>query len=170
MYAVSGGEYSGYGVLALFTTRELAEAHIAQRDDDENYGAPFIEEFQVFDRNLPRRVTWYEIQVQMNEDGSWPPNDIGPYERSGWEYAAPSRLSMRPRTELLYSEPYERQNYSTTALGEPDIGPGQYGLFGHCLDREALGKLASDVVAQWKAQGYKLHNAKPWADQEDLLG
>jgi len=145
LFGVSSGSYSDYRVHCVFGDRAAAEVFATTIDG-------FVEEFRAFDHQ-PERVVWWEISVRLNADGSHFPREPGPFHREDWEFDVPHPISRRPRFDLLYSEPYSGNGYG---------GPGQYGLFGHGLDRDACAQVISDHVAQWKAQNHKLHNAKPW--------
>lgn len=168
VYAVSSGEYSYYTVHAVFPTRASAEMHVAARNRRrDGYGKAFVEELTSFTVQ-PVWLKWWEIQLRMNDDGSYPPEPKA-HQKTGWEYDAPKPLSDRPHTWLLYSKPWISDNstYEGPAFGytkptEFKQQPGQYGLFGQCFDKRALERVASATLAQWTAQNFHLHNAEPW--------
>jgi hypothetical protein len=77
LYAVSTGEYSDYRVRAIFTTRELAEQHIAALEAN-NEWPNGVEEYVLFDR-LPERA--YEYRARIMPDGA-----LQEWSYPEWEY------------------------------------------------------------------------------------
>lgn len=157
IYSVSQGSYSNYRVRCLFTTRELADAHAAELEaDEDSYGEVQVEEFSLLDR-VPTRAIWYTGMVRMNDDGTDPPKHLEPQKKIGYEYEQPTGLTKRAKVDLLYSPPYNNVSSNHTY-----VGPGRYSLEVESLDRDAVGKTISEMVAQWKANGFKLQGARPW--------
>jgi hypothetical protein len=150
VYAVSSGEYSYYTIEAVFTTKELAEAHCAVHGGSRAYGEAFVEEFPLFDR-LPERVTWYGRSVRLNEqdDDAHTPDA---FERIEWEYDVDEPLSRRPRLDITYTAPWR------DSQGLPQ--PGYYNLYARGLALGPVNQAIDDQIAQWKAQRYRLNNAE----------
>lgn len=163
MFAVSSGEYSYYQVHCLFESRVLAEKHAAKINKKDRRARAFVEEFQVFDR-APKRVTWYFDTHRLYEDGAWPPKEREPIKCVGWEYEVPPGLSDRPQIELKRWMENTYPNGYTSGSVEEGSKVGVYGLNVSGLNRKNVGKATSEVIAQWRAQGYRLHNATPEDD------
>ena len=168
LWAVVSGYYECSTVQALFSTRELAEAHFkACRFTKYDYAS--IEEYVVSDRP-PVKVVWYDTFVRMNDDGSYPP--LKPYinKHTTWDYAMPRGLTDEPSTDLLYSKPYiyTPRNYLGPAFGyseptgPPEHHPGQYGFEARGLNRANVKKAAAEVMKRWSANGFRLDGARPW--------
>lgn len=69
LYALSQGAYSDYHVLALFTSKKLAEQALEAHKADEEWSRDArIEEFDLFDE-LPEPVTEHYYQVEIWDDG-----------------------------------------------------------------------------------------------------
>ena len=86
VYAVSSGTYSDYSVEALFTTKKLADEHLAALGDRE----ASVETFLLFDAP-PQRATVYSMNARILPDGEvvsenrrGPVNEV--QERIVWEY------------------------------------------------------------------------------------
>jgi hypothetical protein len=66
IFAISEGSYSDYTVRVLFTTRELAEAHLAEAYG--NTSDAYIEEFYLYDEP-PKQVVVYNRSGHVASDG-----------------------------------------------------------------------------------------------------
>ncbi len=70
IYAVSSGEYSDYSVLALFSTRELAQDYVDTILAGKNYDTPRIEEYEL-DPEVPSlRAGLSAWLIGMDRDGN----------------------------------------------------------------------------------------------------
>jgi hypothetical protein len=66
VFAMSSGEWSDYGIDALFTTRDLAEEAIRAKSAADRY---VVEEFELYDR-IPEKVTLFSVYETLLDDGS----------------------------------------------------------------------------------------------------
>jgi hypothetical protein len=68
VWSLSSGSYSDYQVLALFTTKKLAEAALVAHQAEEEYPEARVEEFTLYDE-VPERATVYLIVSVLWDDG-----------------------------------------------------------------------------------------------------
>lgn len=163
VYGVQSGEYSDYRVHCMFVTEELAEQfvsawNLADGTKPGGYGSANVQPFAVFDR-APTSTTWWSKRLTLYADGSWPPHDLEPRENIEWEFDAPRGLTRRADVEILYSGPSGPSGQGSSSIEER---PGVFSVDIQSLDRDAVAKTTSDLVARWKMQGFTLHGAKPW--------
>lgn len=93
VWAVSHGEYSGYRILFLCESRELAEAEVAalKADEDRGYYDPFVEEMVLFSRPtvvMPVYRFFAEIRDATGVVKEWR-NDSSEREEAGYERLIP---------------------------------------------------------------------------------
>lgn len=129
VYIVTTGEYSDYGIEAVFLDRALAERYVEQLRKDINYDSLQIEEHDVEtsvgNRVLVHVVEWseqptYELTAPTNQWTSW--------TRWAWEDETPKR---------------------------PEIT--EYRVYGQniradCVDKALAEKAAQDRVAKYLAE------------------
>lgn len=72
LYVVTSGEYSDYGIEAIFSTRELAQSYIDATTSGDRWSQPGIEEWELdpgADDLRAGRKLWF---VRMDRDGNVP--------------------------------------------------------------------------------------------------
>jgi hypothetical protein len=145
IWAVSSGDYSDYGVTAVFASKESAEAYAAienQDDDPTAYGDARVEEFTYFEVLPPHVVV---LLVSQRVGGAPYPHDYlirpEPYEHKSvvWGNAAAAQPAC---------------NATQSRRDHPTVGRG----CGHTIDVRVVGtdhervrKVFSEQVAQAKA-------------------
>lgn len=71
VYLVSSGEYSDYGIRAVFSTKELAELYIQSLGDPQGYTEKMmIEEYPLDENEAHIRDGFHPYQVRMERDGT----------------------------------------------------------------------------------------------------
>lgn len=135
VYAVTDGEYSDYRVLALFTTKKLADAHV------EAAGGR-VEPFLLFDHQ-PRKVTIYSISARIGPDGSVtgefsrPTGEPEIRSRVEWEYGNYEGVPKPIMEARLLQAPYAGKDWIVRVSG---------------TDKAKILKSFHDRVAEGKAR------------------
>lgn len=153
VWAVSSGHYSYYSVLAIFATKAEAKAHAKEHDrikEAGEYDKARVESFRFYDGTAPRDIIWYQTNVSLFITGRLD-GDVEPSERHEYEYEEgmyrPKRLSARPQVKVT---PFNDRS----SPGHPY--PPRFDVRVTGSDRDAVGKTTSEVIAQWRANGYRI--------------
>jgi hypothetical protein len=90
IWIVSSGQYSDYGIVAVFSTKEKANKFTRLSNEFDSYDEYRVEEFPL-DEKVARYFTY---RVEIGEDGSWShyqPIDLNQTKTpSDWHWSVPS--------------------------------------------------------------------------------
>lgn len=98
IYAVSEGSYSDYHVRALFTEKDLAEAHAAQLNAQKTYGEACVEEMPLLD-SLPEMRTIYFANAKSLDD-----EPMIHHALTEPEYDEDARVAIRGKLHHYYNK------------------------------------------------------------------
>jgi hypothetical protein len=138
IWVLGHGSYSDYGVVAAFTTKELAEAVEATDEEFSVQAIPLLSEAPA------KTITSWHVYAYVID--SKPPRIEGPFTRTAehWSWNGPPAFGPeRPVTSFDW---YGPSQYSYPPQ------PGRWSIRAECRDREQALKSVQDRIAELMAR------------------